>query len=69
MNRRTRIASGVAAALIAASAGCYQHVVGARGYGASEVPVHEANAPDLRPADGRSKTPLERKPPSRLRGN
>lgn len=53
----------------AGAAGCYQHVVGARGYGASEVPVYEANAPDMRPADSRGKTPLERKPPSRMTGN
>lgn len=65
MTRRKAIACCVLSVIgLAAAGGCYQRVVGARGYGSSEVDVYEPSVAD----DGRSgtRTPIQRKPPTRM---
>jgi hypothetical protein len=62
VRRLVRVCATVAVLL--AGGGCYQHVVGAKGYGASGTDVYEPSVKDSPAA--RSKTPLQRPPPSRF---
>lgn len=63
MKGRPRLRFLVLGALCMACVGCYEHVVGARGYGAAGADLYE---PNIREPGKDQKTPIQRKPPKRM---
>lgn len=63
MKRRRRLACGALALTAVSLPGCYRHVVGAKGYGASGTTVYE---PSIQEPGKEQKTPIQRKPPRRM---
>ena len=66
LTRRTILRTLILGAAVVGGAGCYRHVVDAKGYGAAGTSVYEPNIQE--PGKSR-RTPMQRKPPERMRSD